>query len=137
MPNVDKRLGVLEARMDDHARRIRIQEEKNERLSELSAYVKLQYEHNKKTDKRFEQMTKVLDGINTNLLSLNHDVKSMKEKQEDMENKVGGLEREQSEALKSFKKNTLDNRTKIIIGVVTGVTTSIIGAFLLLWLRLK
>lgn len=143
MSDTDKRLGILETKSSDYERRLRLQEKKNEQLNEIATYMRLQYEHNKtqdqkldRLDKNFEMTTKVLDGINTNLLSLNHDIKSIKDKQEITEAKVESLEEERVAELKKFKKESEGFRATIVTGIITGTAVTVLGAVLLIWFGL-
>lgn len=140
MSNTDSRVSVLETKTSEHERRLRIQEEKNEQLNKISTYLELQYKHNTTQDKKidkmakqFEQVTSVLDGINTNLLNLNHDVKHVKDKQVYMDSRVESLEEERLAELKMFKKE----RRNSVIKIVTGVSIAVITALILFWLGLK
>lgn len=141
MSNSDNgRIHRLEVKNEDHERRIRIQEEKNEQLNEIATYTRLQYEHNKnqdiKIDKigaQFEQVTTVLDGINTSLLSLNHDVKYVKDRQNNADDRLEDLEKERIKELELFKKDRRESALKII----TGVIVTVLGAAVLTYLNLK
>ena len=140
MSDIEKRLGMLEMQNKDHERRIRIQEEKNDYLHEISTSIKLQVEHSKMQDEKidklgnqFKQITVVLDGINTNLLSLNHDVKQVKDRQEVVDDKIGKIEEERIRELRQANKERRD----FVLKIVSGVLVSVLGAVLLLWLGLS
>lgn len=130
--------------LSDHERRIRIQEEKVDNLRDISATLKELTKQNERNEKRFEQVTVVLDGINTNLLSLNHDVKHLKDRQEAMDNKVGKLEKEKIKELEDIKRQREEERREarkerrdFILKVISGVAVTVLGAVLLLWLGLN
>lgn len=151
MSDVQKQLGRIEMKLEDHERRLRLQEEKNDYLNEISTSIKLQVEHSKMQDEKinklgeqFVQITKVLDGINTNLLSLNHDVKEVKNRQEKIDNKVERLEEERIEQLKKIEKEREDElkqaqkeRRDFVLKIVSGVLITVLGTALLLWFGLK
>lgn len=151
MSDVQKQLGRIEMKLEDHERRLRLQEEKNDYLNEISTSIKLQVEHSKMQDEKinklgeqFVQITKVLDGINTNLLSLNHDVKEVKNRQEKIDNKVERLEEERIEQLKKIEKEREDElkqaqkeRRDFVLKIVSGVLITVLGTVLLLWFGLK
>lgn len=165
----EERLSALEAKVIDYERRIKFQEEKNEQLNEISTYVRLQYEHNKRQDEKIEelfaridesnkntvkrlensnaefhdkfaQLTNVLDGINTSLHSMNHDIKHVKDRQDNTDKKIVSLEdmkaQEEEELLKGLQQARKE-RSSMFRKIVSGVAISVIGALIMLWLGLN
>lgn len=165
----EERISRLESKTSDYERRLKFQEEKNEQLNEISTYVRLQYEHNKRQDEKieelfekisktnedgidrmekinvkyynkFEQLTKVLDGINTSLLGMNHDIKYVKDRQDATDGKIEGLEemkiKEEEELLKGLQ-DARKERRNMFVKIVVGVVTTVMGALILLWLGLN
>lgn len=136
MSDIDKRVSVLETIVNNQERRVELLEEKNEQLNEIATYLKLQYKHNKSQDEKIEKMSEqfeqnivVLDGINTSLMSMGHDIKQVKDQQENMDGRVEELEEERIRELQRFK----EERRQFIFKIVTGVAI----AAILLWLGLS
>lgn len=131
-----ERIGILEAKVEDHERRIRIQENKNDNLSEIAAYVRLQVKHNEKQDKQLERITEVMNGIHINLAGLNKDVKEVKDDVGSVKGevkhvigRVDEIEEKRVEGLEGFKGSTV----KFYVGIASAVLVAII----LTWLNLK
>lgn len=127
--NVEVKVAKHDQQLKDHERRILIVEDKVDNLHDISASLKELIRQNERSEKRFEQITTVLDGMHTNLLSLNHDVKYLKEKQEIMDNKVSELEGEKINKLVDAK----NRKTNLIYTVIGGVLVGVIVPFLLWW----
>lgn len=142
--DIETRVAKHSQKLKDHERRLQIQEEKVDNLREISAILKELSKQNERNEKRFEQITVVLDGINTSLLSLNHDVKYLKEKQETMDNRVDQIEKERIKELENLKrerekeqKEARKEKRNFVIGVISGVIVAVLSTATLVWLGLK
>lgn len=142
--DIETRVAKHSQKLKDHERRLQIQEEKVDNLREISAILKELSKQNERNEKRFEQITVVLDGINTSLLSLNHDVKHLKEKQEVMDNRVDQIEKERIKELENLKrerekeqKEARKEKRNFVIGVISGVIVAVLSTATLVWLGLK
>lgn len=165
----EERIGVLETKMKEHERRLMFQEDKNEQLNDISTYVRLQYEHNKRQDEKieelfdklgkinqttlekleesnaqtyekFEQLTKVLDGINTSMLGMSHDIRLVKDRQDVTDGKIESLEdlrAEEEENIIKGLQEAENERRKMFRKVVLSIAIPIITAAALLWLGLS
>lgn len=142
--DIETRVAKHSQKLKDHERRLQIQEEKVDNLREISAILKELSKQNERNEKRFEQITVVLDGINTSLLSLNHDVKHLKERQEVMDNRVNQIEKERIKELENLKrerekeqKEARKEKRNFVIGVISGVIVAVLSTATLVWLGLK
>lgn len=142
--DIETRVAKHSQKLKDHERRLQIQEEKVDNLREISAILKELSKQNERNEKRFEQITVVLDGINTSLLSLNHDVKHLKEKQETMDNRVDQIEKERIKELENLKrerekeqKEARKEKRNFVIGVISGVIVAVLSTATLVWLGFK
>lgn len=131
-----ERIGILETRLGDHERRIRVQENKNDNLQEIATYVRLQVKHNEKQDKQLERITEVMNGIHINLAGLNKDVKEVKDdvgsvkgEVKHVSGRVDEIEEKRVKGLEGFKGSTV----KFYLGIASAVLIAVI----LTWLNLK
>lgn len=131
-----ERIGVLEVKTEEHKRRIRLLENKNDNLQEIATYVRLQVRHNEKQDKQLEKITEVMSGINVNLAGLNKDVKDVKSdvgnvkgEVKQVVGRVDEIEDKRIEGLEKYK----DNTSKFYLGVMSAIMIAII----LTWLNLR
>ena len=119
--------------LDDHERRIGIQEIKNDNLSEMVAYLKLLSKQSEKQDAQFEKTTEVMQQMNTNLAGLNKEMKEMKEDVNSVVERVDGLEQDKVSRLERVHDRGIEFNLKI----VGAITSGLIVAGLIFWFGWK
>jgi len=112
--------------LDDHERRIGIQETKNENLSEMVAYLKLLSKQSEKQDTQFEKSTEVMQQMNTNLAGLNREMKEMKEDMNGVIERVDGLEQDKVSRLERVHDRGIEFNLKIAGTVIAGLIVAAI-----------
>ena len=112
--------------LDDHERRIGIQETKNENLSEMVAYLKLLSKQSEKQDIQFEKTTEVMQQMNTNLAGLNREMKEMKEDMNSVVERVDGLEQDKVSRLERVHDRGIEFNLKIVGTVIAGLIVAAI-----------
>lgn len=116
-------MAKVESRLDEHAKILENQKEKNETLIEMKTLLKMQMEVNKEQNKQMKEITTTLNNVNENLTHLNINQEQLKKDMNSFGNRVDNLE------------STLNERKidlgKLIKHIIWTVVPTLVGAYLL------
>lgn len=92
-----ERIAVLEKTVDNHAKSLEKQQDRNDTQTELNTLLKLQIDTSKEQNKQMEKFGDTLENINVNLTNLNINQQQMKNDMSEIGNRVSDIERNQEE----------------------------------------
>ncbi|WP_079709874.1 hypothetical protein [Paraliobacillus ryukyuensis] len=125
--SIEERIGVLEYASEDQERRLRIQEENNRALIEISQFVKLQTEHNERQERQMENVTNIMSTVQNDVSSLKGDVGYVKSSVNSVTKDVEKMKKEDLQELKQFKSKSWDFYLKIAAGVILAALLFYLG----------
>jgi hypothetical protein len=134
LDSIVEKLAKHEERLDSHQRLLNSQSEKNEALTRIVTLVEIQEKHNSEREARQEerdrlqqeQLNKFSDAMNKMVITMS-DISNSQEKLGETQHQLGERVSSIEESLNENKVDVPKLITKIIVGVVLGIPTLILG----------
>ena len=129
MPSLEQneRIAKLETTSDNHERRIRIQEENSMHLAKLTHFVELQTKHNERQEKQIDNITSIMQSMQSDVQVLKNDMSYVKGNVNDVTQKVDEIEGDRFDNLKSYKDKSVGFYLKLASAVIIAVILTYLG----------